>query len=336
MTPIASETHTLVWDCGTAEVQTLGAMLGPIRFRLPDGRVVQPMAVAPWAEDPPERRASLPGVLQRLRGEWPCVPFGAPDIPEGLPDAWEGAPPNPVDPVFHGLAANSAWTVTAQRPDEVHLSFRFPIDHPLDHLTRVVRAVTGEAAVACTLEVTARRAVETTLALHAVFALAPDVCVTLLQIPHTSGRTFPVQVERKVSVLTPDAPFETLAAVAGEEGPFDLTRMPLAMRTEELVQLCGTSGAARLAHPDHKTVFEFDAEQFPSVLLWISNRGRGTYPWNNRFTALGIEPLRGAFDLGPGGSAWPGNPIARSGTPTSLKLAAGETFSTRYTIRVEP
>ena len=32
------------------------------------------MQVAPWADEPDS--AALPGILQRLRGEWPCVPFG--------------------------------------------------------------------------------------------------------------------------------------------------------------------------------------------------------------------------------------------------------------------
>ncbi|NJM82540.1 MAG: hypothetical protein HC844_08595, partial [Tabrizicola sp.] len=37
------------WAHGEGEVQALGGMLGPVRFRLPGGRVVSPFQIAPWA-----------------------------------------------------------------------------------------------------------------------------------------------------------------------------------------------------------------------------------------------------------------------------------------------
>ena len=60
-------------------------MLAPLAFLLPNGRQVSPMHVAPWAEEPVA--ATLPGILQRLRGDWPCVPFGyAVDDPTAPPE----------------------------------------------------------------------------------------------------------------------------------------------------------------------------------------------------------------------------------------------------------
>ena len=55
------------------KVAALGGMLGPVWFTLPDGPVVQPFAVAPWADDPPEKLNVLPPILRRLRGEFPCA-----------------------------------------------------------------------------------------------------------------------------------------------------------------------------------------------------------------------------------------------------------------------
>jgi hypothetical protein len=56
-----------------ASVTTLGGHLGPVTFRLP-GRTVTPFSVAPWAEE--EYPSSMEPVLQALRGDFFCLPFG--------------------------------------------------------------------------------------------------------------------------------------------------------------------------------------------------------------------------------------------------------------------
>ncbi len=46
---------TFDWGGVRGEVAALGGMLGPVWFTLPDGPVVHPFAVTPWADDPPEK-----------------------------------------------------------------------------------------------------------------------------------------------------------------------------------------------------------------------------------------------------------------------------------------
>jgi hypothetical protein len=61
--------------------------------------------VAPWADDPPEQLVALPGLLRRLRGEWPCIPFGVPEARTDLPAEWLAGlsePDDGVDPHPHG------------------------------------------------------------------------------------------------------------------------------------------------------------------------------------------------------------------------------------------
>ena len=76
----------LGWEHGALAVQRLGAMLAPLTFVLADGRQVTPLQVAPWAGEPGAE--DLPGILRRLRGEWPCVPFGYSVPGEGWPADW--------------------------------------------------------------------------------------------------------------------------------------------------------------------------------------------------------------------------------------------------------
>lgn len=67
-------------------------------------------------------------------------------------------------------------------------------------------------------------------------------------------------------------------------------------------------------------------------MLWISNRGRKASTWNNRHQAIGIEPVRAAFDLGQA-IARAQIHLAGQGIPTSWDLVATKPFSTRYIIR---
>ncbi|MFS2021411.1 hypothetical protein ACEN88_33195 [Massilia sp. CT11-108] len=56
----------LTWDHGSADVQSLGAMLGPLSLRIGDERELEIMHVAPWAGM--TRAGTLPGIMRRLRG----------------------------------------------------------------------------------------------------------------------------------------------------------------------------------------------------------------------------------------------------------------------------
>jgi hypothetical protein len=95
------------------------------------------------------------------------------------------------------------------------------------------------------------------------------------------------------------------------------------------------TGGFRLHHPDGWSVtLDWDVDHFPSLLLWISNRGRAYAPWNSRHVALGVEPINAAFDLGPAVSSAP-NPISATGTATAHAFHPDAPFTTRYRIGVD-
>merc|ERR1711924_191292 len=113
------------------------------------------------------------------------------------------------------------------------------------------------------------------------------------------------------------------------------------MGGENLVQLAGgrpdmDSNFATVTLVDQDagcaTTVSWNANDCPSCLLWLSNRGRSTFPWNGTHCALGVEPICAAFDLGTAVSTNPKNPIAASGVPTCIQFKASETWTTRYRI----
>lgn len=328
-----TQRHAIAWAHGMASVQALGGMLGPVTFLLPDGRQVSPLHVAPWFDDPD--RTAKPPILQELRGEWPCVPFGT-DAPRTLPEGWS-ATGETFDGagVPHGHSSNAEWVFTDISPDRLTLICDYPDTHPIRRLTRSIAADPNAPALDITLTVEARRLCRLPIGLHPTFRLPSDGNARLDPPRFREGRVFPLDVEPGQGLLQPGASFASLATVPNRTGGTQsIAVLPLAENSEELVQLCGVTGGFRLHHPDGWSVtLDWDADHFPSLLLWISNRGRAYAPWNSRHMALGVEPVCAAFDLGPAVSSAP-NPISATGTATAHAFHPDAPFTTRYRIGV--
>jgi len=328
---------SIAWDHGCVAVQHLGAMIGPATFVLSDGRQAQPLQIAPWTFEP--EAANLPPLMRRLRGDWPCVPFGG-DANRELPAGWSatGETVPPGEP-FHGHGANETWRVLEATGASVALAIDYPQDHPVRSLVRRVTADPRAAAIECELEVHARRECSLPIALHPTFRLprAPGA-LRIEPSGYDHVRTYPVVVEPGAELFPPDVRFARLeAAPTRDGGVVDATRLPMDGRVEELLLLVGCTGWVALHDSENgwRTRLSFDPNHFPSVLLWISNRGRQAYPWSGRHLGLGVEPVCGAFDLGAAVSNAP-NPISAAGVPTARRFSPGQPFVTRYRIEVEP
>ena len=81
------EQYKLDWKYGSLEVQSTGCMIGPVNFKCANGKIIQPFHIAPWGNE--IQTQPLDPILKSLRGEWPCVPFGAARKVEKLTHDWE-------------------------------------------------------------------------------------------------------------------------------------------------------------------------------------------------------------------------------------------------------
>ena len=317
------------WAHGSGEIHALGGMLAPLRFTLPSGRAFQPFHIAPWAGEPGTE--DLPAILQNLRGEWPCLPFGAArrDVLQG---DWAGLElQEPLDLPPHGISSNAVWSFAS----DLDLVLDYPQASPIARLERQIRPDPERAAVDILLRIHAREAVTWPLGLHPTFRLPASGLRLHTDSP---GMVFPAEVEPKVSRLTPGARFASLAAVPGAMGALDLTRLPLPGATEELVQLTAPQGQLRLTYVEERAEVRMDWDEavFPGLLIWLSNGGRSAAPWNSRHFALGLEPVCAAFDLGPRISAG-ANPLNATGHPTAYRLPQGVTETRlRLSVREVP
>lgn len=338
-------TRTLNWAHGSLSVQRLGAMLAPVRFDLPSGRSAEPLHIAPWAEDgtvSQDELAAMPPILRRLRGEWPCVPFGA-DEPESLSQDWptsmgraspllSGAPP-------HGESSNFEWNWESGARDHLCLSLDYPEQHPVARVERDIIPDPQATAVELVLRITPRRNCYLPLGLHPTFALPAKARAARIHPPASKQiRSYPGSLDPGAEIFAPDAVFNELTNAPDHKGGLmDASRVPFDAAGEDLLQLVGVEqGQISLDNHTEKyrVTLRWNAEHFPSLLIWFSNRGRQQMPWLGRHTALGLEPICSAFDLGAA-IANSANPIAASGVPTSIPLRAGEVFETRYQIAAD-
>jgi len=311
---------TFHWDKGQGRLAGQGAMLTDLEFHLEDGRFVRPLHTAPWLGE--ELPAGTPPVLEHLQGEWPCVPFGMP--PSGpLGTGWsKGLPPQNEWP--HGYGANHPWTITQDLPDEVEAQIDYPADDAVKRLTRWVKAVPQSPAVDIGLRIDMRKEASLPIGLHPV-----------LRLPDAPGQAHLVLGTYDQALVYPGdtggTPAETDLAPDQIGGKF--LQLPFETPSETILLLSGAQGHATLENhvEAYKVRVDWDAAVFPSLMLWISNRGRAGTPWNGRHLALGVEPVCSAFDFGASISR-ADNPLSKTGIRTAICLVPEHPFSTRYRI----
>lgn len=316
-----NERWTLKWAHGEAEVQSLGGMLAPVRFDLGDGRSVSPLHVAPWGDD-----AQWPGLMRALRGEWPCLPFGTNDTPTDLP---EGFTSHAADSEWrHGYSSNHMWQLSEQTAHRLKLRIDYPSHSEVESLERVIEANPDEPSLSVSLTIRVRRDVVLPFALHPTFAM-PQTGLEVLACPYQAVHTYPFEIEAGSSKVVPNRTFASLTEVATSNGTFDLTRLPLPERTEELVQLAGCRPPFLLRYPaDHAEVaLDWNPDNLPDAIMWISNGGRAGAPWSGNNFALGVEPAQSFFDLGRVVSPPASHPLANR---RGLALEAGKPRTIAY------
>ncbi|TPK51632.1 MULTISPECIES: hypothetical protein [unclassified Mesorhizobium] len=328
----------LGWAHGALTVQRLGAMLAPVTFILEDGRQVSPMHIAPWSNEP--QAQALPGILRKLRGEWPCVPFGYSVPADGWPEDWARVMGSPEEgEEAHGHSSNHDWQWRDNDGGSLSLELAYPQGSPVERVERTVTPDPSAPAVDIELKIVVRRACRLPIGLHPVFRLPFETGAATLELGRFDrGLTYPHDVEPGAELFARNTSFSDLASVPARAGGVaDASRLPLAVDTEELLQIEGVDGAVALAnHADgYRTKLTWQKEHFPSLLLWYSNRGRKAHPWNGRHVAIGIEPICSPFGLGPA-TALADNPIAQSGIATALEFSPERPFVTRYRIEASP
>lgn len=311
-----------------ATIQPLGAMT-TIVFEAGTDKEFSPTYVAPWEAFP-----EIP-LLNRLRGDFLCAPFGAaPASAEDLPTEWRGGFDGP-SPFVHGPSGNLEWTVLRTKNDTALLALDYPSKSSIERVERTVTCVGG--AVEFVDAIAMRHDARLPLGLHPILRLPDEVGAARIEVPDcASFWAFPA--DSGTSVLRAGAVFPDLAAAPRANGAtINLTRVPLAEEVDEIVLIAGPKRpevALVNEAEGYRVAVEWDQALLKNAMLWISNRGRKGAPWGGTNLCLGVEPITSAFDFGTGVSG-ASIPLAEAGFRTAVELKAGERYEIRHRITGE-
>ena len=327
------------WRLASPEVEAfvtqMGGHLGPITFDR-QGRRLQPCSVAPWVEEPAD--PSLPPVIQALRGDFFCLPFG------GNATQFLGEK-HPV----HGDTANARWRFESLETQGgrtcLHLSLRTKV-RP-GRVDKRIWLVAGENVV-YSQHVVSGMSGPMNLGHHAMLKF-PDVPGSgrVSTSRFVYGQVFPQAFEFPeqggYSWLKLGAEFDSLEKVPTLDGKTaDLTRYPARRGFEDLLMLVSDMKA-----PFAWTAVTFPKERYvwfalkdPRVLretiFWLSNGGRHYPPWSSRHVnVMGLEEVTACFHHGLAESARK-NPISRKGLPTCLTLSSRKPLVVPYIMGIAP
>lgn len=270
----------------TAWITLRGAHIAPVEFNL-GARVVQPYSLAPWL---PEEQRDQDPLLQVLRGDFFCLPFG----------------PQPAGSA-HGIVAEGPWTVVDQTPDTV--TMRMDATDIGATVTKTVSVRDGDTTLYQQFDINGLDGMFN-YGTHPILDMSeyPPGSVELTTSPFRWGSVAPAlfsdPARGERQVLQIGARFTSLADVPREGGgSLDVRHLPTSPGHEDLVMFAPLpeSGLAwnALRFPDFVWFSMRRVEDFPSTVLWVSNGGRSQPPWSSRHVGrIGIEDVCSYFAEG--------------------------------------
>lgn len=265
-----------------------GGHLGPVSFSLPRGKVAEPYSKAPWK--PSECAKGTPPILEVLRGDFFCLPFG---VSESVPGV-------------HGDPANLSWRLVKEEENALTLDLR-------------LRQFSGKIRKIVSLDGNHRAVYQE----HQLSGLDGSFNYghhAILEFPEKGGpyyfNTSPIRFggikpppydnppEGEYGALPSGATFKNLRSVPTVRGgKVDLREYPAREGFEDLVMVSAKAPkgfAWTAATMDGYVWFSLkDASQFPSTMMWFSNGGRHSPPWNGLHRRrLGLEEVCSFFSDG--------------------------------------
>lgn len=310
-----------------------GGHLAPVTFLTSRGPV-QPYAIEPWTGERLDR--GLPAVLQALRGDFFCLPFGGNEQP------WHGER-HPA----HGETASRRWRFVSERATGpvVELTTEMTTTVRPGRVRKHLRLRQGETNVYCRDELSGFEG-PMSLGHHAMLAFpeedgAGHIALSPWQAGQVCPRPFESAVQGGYFSLKTGARFRDLRRVPMAAGGFaDLAAYPAREGFEDLVMVSARRGA-RLAwttvtfpRQGYVWIALKDPRILASTVLWHSNGGRHYPPWSSRHRrVLGLEEVTSYFHFGLAESA-ADNPVARQGIPTVLRLRPDQPLVVNYIMGV--
>lgn len=319
-TPLTQVAGQPSWKFANDRVQAFvtrtGGQLAPVTFKL-GKKSVQPFSIAPWAEEKSTLKPPMIPMMQALRGDFFCVPFGV----------------NPEEKfLVHGETANRDWALggVTREGDATSLQASMKLRERAGRVEKRLTLRDGHTAVYCE-HVLSGFSGPMSFGTHPMVKFPDELGAGYISTSRfTKGHvvTSWEQAEAQgYSVLKNGATFSSLKKVPAKAGgTLDVSRFPVRRGYEELIELVNDQkspfGWSAVSLPTEGYVFLTlkDPRVLRQTIFWFSNGGRYYAPWHGRHTGIvGVEDVTSYFHLGLKESA-KRNSISRTGAPTTLTL----------------
>lgn len=322
------------------QVFLLGCMMVP-RFNLGE-QFISPLHICKWKDKDKKKLKKLPGILKNLSGDFPCVPFGINTPIENISEEWKQSyseSPYLVNEP-HGFAANNRWDL--KEISENHATFKiiYPKKDNIESLTRIIRITDSEKhTINCTLKISVKQDCQLPIGFHPIINLPEEKNkIKIFPGKFKYGLTYPGLFLPGRNLGAIGTKFESINEVKGHDGKnFDLSKPPFEGNYEDLFQLCGIDGNISIENylDNYRFSYSWNPDHFTSLLIWISNKGRLEYPWNENTLTMGLEPVTSAFGLSTYVSGNPINPINANEVSTIINFKKNSEWITNYSFSLE-
>lgn len=323
-----------------ASISIRGGMMAPVRFSLPDGRIVEPYYVSPWWNE--HREMIEPAVLVPLRGDFFCLPFGG------------GNDREDEHHDVHGESAHAEWSLGTLEESilccamtykqggtiekEIRLADESPAiytehrvvgfsgSYPLGH--HAILKGTSLAAENDTLEDTNTETTDKTGEKSPIW----KIYTASFDLGMTDPGFIEPSSDGEYYALAPGARFDRLDQVPTRWKSPSTTDCSLFPYRDGFIDLLGwyrrpTDAIAWTVAYNLVEGYAWyslkDSRVLPATVMWIEHHGRHRAPWNGRNSCLGIEEVCGYFANGLNAPN-DGGEIGRLGIATATTLHPDE------------
>ncbi len=301
-------------------VTRLGGHMAPVTFCRDRAHPVQPYYISPWQT---ERGVIDEPALRPLRGDFFCMPFGGDNVV------------GKERHVAHGETATAAWEfVDAQSDGRISmLELRMPTRVRSGVVRKRLSLHAGHNAVYCQHILEGYRGAMC-LGHHATLAV-PDQPGALrfstspIRFGYTSPGAPGPHAAQEYFCLPPGVRFRSLKKVPTiwkTPAYSDRTTFPSEEGFTDILSIFPKTGlelawnAAAIPSRGYVWFALRDASVLNATVLWMSNKGRHSAPWNGRNRCLGVEDVCAFFANGLRDSAG-GNFLNEQGIRTALTLS---------------
>lgn len=315
-----------------AALTKCGGQLAPVSFQL-GSRKVEPFSIAPWAGGVEASKQSR--MLQALRGDFFCAPFGGGDLPYRK----ENHPP-------HGETANADWKFKSLEKGEGRTTLRLSLGTKArkGRVDKWIQLRQGQTVLYCRHRLSGL-AGKMSLGHHAMLKFQEKeialVSTSRLRLGQVAPEPFEDAVKGGYSSLKTGASFDSLDKVPTLiPGYADLSLYPARRGFDDLVMIAHWDKPewawTAVVFPRQRYVWFSlkDPRVLQSTVFWISNGGRHYPPWNGKHVnVLGIEDVTSYFHYGLPFSART-NEWNRRGLATCLSLKKSSPLTVNYIMGV--